>query len=158
MHSVSSMKALKRNRNSEFLVAVFDGPYDDDPFYEGRSLPPGPHAPNRNESHALRRICAQTGLTEEQVRARHVYRRELAVAARAQGPGRPPGYSRARAVRRAVTSETGMHPLHPQFAEAYKRKWEMRYHRLTASEALALVLPAPNRRAARKRKLSAGPL
>lgn len=39
-----------------------------------------PHAPNKDEAKALRRIMAQTGLTEEQVRAHKKYRIELSNA------------------------------------------------------------------------------
>ena len=39
------------------------------------------HYPNKNESRALRRICAQTGLKPDQVRAIKKYRQELAQAA-----------------------------------------------------------------------------
>jgi hypothetical protein len=39
------------------------------------------HYPNKNEGKALRRICAQTGMTPEQVRGIKKYRQELALAA-----------------------------------------------------------------------------
>jgi len=40
-----------------------------------------PHIPNKNEAKALRRIMAQTHLSEEQVRATPKYQAELAEAA-----------------------------------------------------------------------------
>jgi hypothetical protein len=49
--------------------------------YTNPNIPAGsPHAPNKDEAKALRRIMAQTGLTEEQVRSHKKYRIELSNA------------------------------------------------------------------------------
>ena len=78
--SVSRMRALKRNRLD--LVPDEDRPFEG--YFKLRPLPAGPHAPAKSEARALRRICASTGLTPEQVRERHTYRVELAQAASVQ--------------------------------------------------------------------------
>lgn len=150
MPSVSELKLLKRDRNRDFFRASVpdESNWDDelrhyDAVRVGKSLPAGPHAPNRNESRVLRDICSRTGLSEDEVRERKRYRRELAQAARAQGSGRHPSFRQALAIRRQVTAETGMHPRHPQFLAVFRVKWDARlihsHGDLSAAQALAMT-------------------
>jgi hypothetical protein len=78
--SQAQMRALKRSRG---LVPEY---YEDEngevEIRVLASLPSGPHAPNKKEAQALRRICARTGLTPTEVRQRKNYRVELAEAAK----------------------------------------------------------------------------
>jgi hypothetical protein len=84
MASRSEILALKRSR-----VFVIETEIDDDgeehTYSWLRTLPSGPHAPNKNESHVMRRLMSQTGLTEEQLREHKKYRQILAQESRRQG-------------------------------------------------------------------------
>ena len=50
-----------------------------------RVIPAGPHVPNKNEAQLLRRLMAQTGLTEAELREHKTYRQQLAQARSARG-------------------------------------------------------------------------
>jgi hypothetical protein len=129
-HSVSEMKAIKRERarGLEFVpdLTVDSGdPWEPAGYWRLKPLPSaGPHAPNKNESRLLRSICSRTGLTEEQVRMHRTYRQQLAKAAKPGTGGRHPDYRDTVRVRRAVTSQTGLNPHQPGFFEAFTKAWD----------------------------------
>lgn len=80
MASRNEIRALKRQ--SRITVAL-----DDQGEWETtwRGIPAGPHAPNKNEGQLLRRLMAQTGLPESELRQRKTYRQQLAQARSARG-------------------------------------------------------------------------
>lgn len=152
MISESQMKSAKRARNSEFVS--YKEVYD--PFYEDivkeriyTVLPEGPHAPNKQEAKALRRICSQTGLTPEQVREHKVYRQELAKASKSNMPKKDGLTSLEKEIRRralkerkSVARETGMSHHNPNFFKVFSERWEKiqwRHFDASAEEAFSLV-------------------
>ena len=142
MISESQMIAMKRKRNSNYLY--FDESEDGTSL---SGLPYGPHAPNKSESKLMRKICSQTGLVPSQVREHKKYRQELAKASK-QNTAKP--YSnkhfakRVLILRKSVSHNTGLHPLHPLFFEKFEKEWEscsyLRWRNsMTAKEALNLT-------------------
>lgn len=80
----SQARAIKRRSSHTYYDRPLpDGTVDRDPYDNARGTLPAEagHVPNKNEAKALRRICAQTGLTPEQVRQHKKYRQMLAQAA-----------------------------------------------------------------------------
>lgn len=133
MISESSMKAAKRSRNRyPFTTSEYyhpsTGEYVTDIDFV--ILPSGPHAPNKFEAKALRRICSQTGLTPEQVREHKKYRQELAKAAK--GDAQERGFrsfnekfyvKSAIRLRKQISTTTGMSPFHPMFMKIFEEQW-----------------------------------
>lgn len=149
MISESSMKAAKRSRNrypystSEYYNPC-TGEYETDVNFT--VLPDGPHAPNKFEAKALRRICSQTGLTPEQVREHKKYRQELAKAAKSASQER--GFrsfserfyvKNAIRLRKQISTQTGMSPFHPMFIHIFEAQWK-NIHNGTMKAKTALEL------------------
>jgi hypothetical protein len=85
--------------------------------------PRGPHAPNSGEAKALRRLCAQSGLTPAEVRERRIYRQQLAQAA--NPPARLDGETRRwLKFSRRVRYYTSAAPWTPEFRAAFIALWE----------------------------------
>jgi hypothetical protein len=88
-----------------------------------RVLPSSEHIPNQREAKALRRLCAQSGLSPEQVRQHKAYRRVLAEAARSahlpQSTHRLwPSFLKR--LRRACNAPVWT----PAFREAFEQTWD----------------------------------
>jgi ABC-type branched-subunit amino acid transport system substrate-binding protein len=136
MASRSAIRAIKHRR--------WERTCDwEDPSYVGGELtpiPPGPHAPNGNEAKVLRRLMAQTGLTESQLREHKCYRVQLSLAQKACG-AKNELQRLALRVRKTVTRELQLPREHPQVKEAFVAAWQDRGSRLlrwrvaTAQEA-----------------------
>jgi hypothetical protein len=76
----SQVRAIKNDRYS---YSYHYDEYEDEDYrqLDRASIPrSAPHAPNKNEGRALRRIMAQTGLTADEVMERKCYRVEIAQA------------------------------------------------------------------------------
>jgi len=86
----SEVRKLKNDAYRTYSY-VYDEYDDCTREYETRWIPnSAPHAPNKKEGKMLRRIMAQTGLTEEQVRQHKCYRVQLAKASNPRnGTNRP---------------------------------------------------------------------
>ncbi len=145
--SVSQMRALKRSRRQ-----WVSDPDSWESHFELRGLPSGPHAPAKNEARVLRRICSQTGLSADQVRAHRKYRVELAQAAKT-----PPGRSRdERSVLRVlkqVQRELALPHWHPDLKSRFlascdqlrERSGLWGVPRLDGGTAFALAMQARQR-------------
>lgn len=142
MISESKMIAMKRNRNSNYLY--FDESEDGTSL---SGLPYGPHAPNKSESKLMRKICSKTGLAPAKVREHKKYRQELAKASK-QNVAKPHANKhfakRVLSLRKAVSHNTGLHPLNPLFLEKFEKEWKSCSRFLwgtsmTAKEALDLT-------------------
>lgn len=83
MHTNEARAMKRRASHTYFDRELPDGTIERDPYDQGRSKLPKSvgHIPNKNEARTLRRLCAQTGLTPEQVREHKKYRQLLAEAA-----------------------------------------------------------------------------
>ncbi len=127
--SVSQIRALKRNRR-EFVPT--DEPDDEarGGYYRIRALPPGPHAPAKHEAQVLRRLCAQTGLSPDEVRTHATYRRQLSAAAQAQSKPstirKDPGLRFILQLLKSVQRETALPHWHPGLRAAFAAAWESR--------------------------------
>lgn len=145
--SVSAMRALKRSRRQ-----WVSEPDSWESHVELRSLPPGPHAPAKNEARVLRRICAQTGLSPDQVRQHKKYRVELSQAAKPQ-PGRSTAERCVLRLLKQVQRELALPHWHPELKALFLTKWEQmrersmvwRLPRLDAGAAFALAMQARQR-------------
>lgn len=153
MISESTMKAAKRNRNSNYITreTVYNPSTEDlETEIKYNFLPEGPHAPNKQEAKALRRICSQTGLTAKEVREHKKYRKELAQAAKSshvetgvyKSPTERAMKKIALRLRKEVAREQGISHKNPNFFEFFKEKWKtyefIRYD-ICAKEAFDLV-------------------
>lgn len=142
MISESQMKLLKRNRRSyiqnteESNQEDINQDYSSYHYYNSRispdfifklkSLPDGPHAPNRNESRELRKICSQTGLTPAQVRTKEIYRQRLAKASKTERiKGHRVKTNRiCQTFRIHLMGKLGnLHPLSVEFRKAFIKEW-----------------------------------
>lgn len=93
-----------------------------------RTIPSGPHAPNKNEAKLLRRLMSQTSLNEEQIRQHKIYRQKLAQARLAGGPGKTPAQRYALRLRKQILRELKL----PKEHEAVKAEFLLRlkdFHR-----------------------------
>ena len=118
MASRSEIRAVKNSRCDR--ESYPEDPYETYPVL--RTIPSGPHAPNSNEAHALRRLMAQTGLTEAQLREHKCYRVQLSEAQKSKG-SKTPLQRRALRVRKNVTRELQLPKEHPQVKEAFLVQW-----------------------------------
>lgn len=75
--NIAQGKALKRNRHS-YYWDFNKGDYVRSLEEPNEAFKGAGHIPNKNESKLLRRICAQTGLSPEEVRQHKKYRQQLA--------------------------------------------------------------------------------
>jgi hypothetical protein len=88
--SKSEVRAIKNSRYQYDTVMVVD---ENGSFVQEEShmiMPiahDAPHAPNKNEAKMLRRLQAQTGLNEKELRACKKYRRALSDAQKQHGDG-----------------------------------------------------------------------
>lgn len=152
MISESQMKLIKRARNANYVKTqmVYD-PFVEDVVKERYKtmLPEGPHAPNKREAKALRRICSKTGLTPEQVREHKVYRQELAIEAKSNAQKNCLTSEERRIKKFALTQRkqiartTGLCHHHPDFFEHFERNWlnvrGYRWEEVSAIDAFELV-------------------
>lgn len=153
MRSESTMKAAKRVHNANYITREtvynsFTGELEIEVKFN--MLPQGPHAPNKQEAKALRRICSQTGLRPEEVREHKKYRKELAQAAKTSHVETGVYKSQtertmkklALRLRKEVAREQGISHKNPNFFEFFKEKWKkyefIRYD-ICAKEAFDLV-------------------
>lgn len=118
MASRSEIRAVKNSRCDR--VSYPEDPYETYPLL--RRIPSGPHAPNSNEAHVLRRLMAQTGLTEEQLREHKCYRVQLSEAQKSKG-SKTPLQRKALRVRKNITRELQLPKEHPQVREAFLAQW-----------------------------------
>lgn len=119
----NEIRQMKRRR---YRCATYD--YEGNLDMPGRVVSPrgdGPHVPNKNEAHVLRRLMSQTGLTAEEVRERKTYRVMLSEAQKKQGP-----HTRAdrlvRQVLKEVTRELVLPKEHPRVKAAFETIWNER--------------------------------
>ena len=135
MISESKMKALKKARNKNYAHFELNEEYDESEICFASQLPYGPHAPNKNESKALRRICSQTGLSPQDVRSHKKYRQELAKAASNEKKFSSDEsrylHKRVIALRKSLSCESGLHPLSPSFTPIFIARWERIVSRYT---------------------------
>lgn len=150
MISESSMKAAKHSRNAHPYAEVetynpLTETYESE--YRFTVLPPGPHAPNKFEAKALRRICSQTGLTPEQVREHKKYRQELAQAA--NGHVKERGFrsfnekfyvKSAKRLRKEISTKRGLSPFNPLFFRFFEMQWQNLHGKDAMNAQLAFSL------------------
>ena len=89
---------------------------------------PSKHYPNKHESECLRRIMAQSGLTEEEVRANKTYRIELSKA-REEGvkAKRSQTTKWCQNVVKRACQKTGLVPQHPETLKVLDEMLNDRY-------------------------------
>ena len=83
----------------------------------------GEHVPNKNEAKMLRRLKAETGLTEEQLREHYKYRKMLSDAQKRQG-GETRVTRKRRDVMKKITKELKLPKEHPLVVERYNKEIE----------------------------------
>jgi len=103
--SVSHAKALKKMNERSSL------------FFNN-----APHAPNKNESECLRRIMAETGLTDEEVRSHKIYRKQLAEASKAHGNKNEAQRYMLRLMKK-ITKQTKLPIDHPETKTLFISTW-----------------------------------
>jgi hypothetical protein len=109
--SVSHMRALKNIRNSDIR------------YLREQELPVGPHAPAKAEAKQMRRLCAQTGLSPDEIRERKTYRKQLAEVAAAKG-SRPASWAKAVRLRKSLQRKLGLEPWQRALAQAFEVAWQ----------------------------------
>jgi hypothetical protein len=83
---------------------------------------PSRHYPNKGESEALRRIMAETGLTEDEVRENVVYRRILAESSKEGQKGkRTPEERYYYNIIKSACKDTGLAKEHPKTLEVIQK-------------------------------------
>lgn len=102
------IRAAKRSRGM-----IRHGEYDEpDSYRELSPVPGGPHAPMKKESQLLRRLMAETGLTEEELREHKKYRVQLSEAQKEKGTKTAEDRFCIRLVKR-ITRELKLPKEHP---------------------------------------------
>ena len=81
----------------------------------------GIHVPNKKEAKVLRRLKAETGLSEEELRKEKKYRVELSDAQKVK-PGKTECQKRALSILKGVTRELKLAKEHPLVIEEYKKR------------------------------------
>ena len=93
--------------------------------YKHQRAPFEGHYPNKNEAKVLRRIMAQTGLTEKEVRGIKKYRRMLAEAGKTKELGyMDKAIKEAKRLLKHVTQDMKLPKEHPSVIEEYYRRME----------------------------------
>lgn len=108
-----------------------------------------PHAPNKKESECLRRIMAETGLTDEEIRVHKTYRKQLAEASKSRGSLNSTERYLLNFMKR-ITQQTKLPIEHPDtkaaFLEAWKKLqasrsfWSSSIMGLTSGQAFARIV------------------
>lgn len=149
MISESQMKKLKKGRNKHFLfpTALYNPITEQTEFHTGTPIPFGPHAPNKFESKAIRRICSQTGLTPEQIREHKTYRQQLVKAADNKKKEKVFVSKTERKFLKLI-EQTGKHlsqkmglaKYHPQFAKEFHFHWFRLHTGINSDRAYKILL------------------
>lgn len=114
--------------------------------YKKRFAKPGQHIPNKNEASLLRRLQAQTGLSEVELRSHKKYRKMLSEEQKKKGT-KTKYERRALILLKSVLRELKLPKEHPKVLEAVKiklnkREWPNYYgelsHRFTAEQIIKL--------------------
>lgn len=127
MISESHMKALKRQRKITFYIEEDEeGNYERIADLSNFILPEGPHAPNKNESKALRQICSKTGLTADEVREIALYKQKLVIASKVPAEKRDSKWKFYRKYRNNLLNslEKKIHPESKEFKKLFIQQWE----------------------------------
>lgn len=142
-YSRDEIRAKKRNRFG-YSYTDFDEYGNETSLVGFLKSPPacGPHVPNKNEARLLRRLMAETGLTEAQLREHKKYRIALSTAQKSRGV-KTPDQRLVRKVLKQVTRELGLAKEHPFTKDAFKHAWDLRKTRratlLNSGEAWKLL-------------------
>jgi hypothetical protein len=82
------------------------------------SLPPDVHLPNKNEAKLLRRLKAETGLSEEEIRSIHKYRKMLSEESKKEGK-KNETQRRLISLMKSITKELKLPKEHPNVLDRF---------------------------------------
>lgn len=106
--------------------------YDDDEFYQNfgsskKNVPAGIHIKNKNEAKLCRKLMAETGLTEAELRTHKKYRKMLSDEQKKGTKAKLHPLAKARRdCMKTITKLLKLPKEHPLVIEAYKKEWEKR--------------------------------
>lgn len=94
--------------------------FSNDPRHQLKlRLPPDVHLPNKNEAKLLRKLMAETGLNEEEIRSIYKYRKMLSAASKKQGT-KSEMDRKLLAILKEITREVKLPKKHPIVLERFK--------------------------------------
>lgn len=106
---------------------LYDGNYSDKRRVR-KAFAGGEHVPNKNEAKLLRKLMAETKLSEEEIRSIKKYRIMLSEAQdKGEKPTKTDKEKHKERIMKSVTKKLKLAKEHPLVIEEFNKEWKLRY-------------------------------